>query len=123
MRRGSLPTTLGALLLIGLFAAWGCDGGGPIGSVVINDVPLKLAPPDITAGCDLADKPDDIGCGLICKPCVKFICVHGEWVKDEVGWPPELCEPGPDTDPPVGCLASPEGFCPAECHMCVPVSE
>lgn len=73
-------------------------------------------------------KPPDLGCTTLCKPCVTFRCVDGEWVRDEIDWG-ILCEPRSPQDPgPTACRRSklPDqgtglevpGYCPPQCDIC-----
>jgi hypothetical protein len=71
--------------------------------------------------CDPAEKPDEPIC-YICKPCLFYICVDGEWKLERMGWEGDpLCEPrpGPSPAPWDTCPRDPAtGVCPAECDFC-----
>lgn len=69
--------------------------------------------------CNPAERPRDIGCSRICKPCVTFVCIDGEWEPLRMDFPDGLCDPRPPLDPPItACPRSSTGFCPAECSVC-----
>jgi hypothetical protein len=127
------------LLLIGCLAiclaiVQGCDEGDqeqpPVDVSVtraIGDFKMKLPDPpkpDPPTPCT-TPKPDDIGCNFVCKPCVTFICVDGEWVRDEIDFPEGMCDSSPGLEP-VGCplteIKTETGvshrFCAAECAFC-----
>ena len=66
-----------------------------------------------------ANKPDDIGCTTMCKPCITWQCVNREWVRVDIDWSDGICDPlSPPDPPPFSCPRTPEGFCPAECSIC-----
>ena len=124
MRRLSVSMALTTVLVAGLFVAFGCDGQlpqlpqPPLQAHLISDIPLKVVTAN-GSGCE-SEKPEDIGCTTLCKPCVTFICVEGEWERLDIDYPDGLCDPPnlPDPPPLSGCPRTAEGFCPAECSFC-----
>ena len=86
MRSLSVSLALTTVLVAGLFVAFGCDRQPPqppLQAHLIPDIPLKVVTVN-GSGCE-SEKPDDLGCTTLCKPCVTFICVEGEWERfDEI---------------------------------------
>lgn len=109
----------------------GEDGGPPSGTVAISDFELRtdlgeaFEPPEegqVDPDFCPLPKPDDIGCGQLCKPCVTHRCQDGEWVRHEVTFPEGLCPTGVsvDTVQVRTCPRDPETLvCPAECAVCI----
>ena len=106
------------LLVTALLITSGCDGvTGTREAVAIPDIAISTEFANGFSGCT-TPKPDDIGCTTMCKPCITSFCVNKTWVRQDIDWPPEICEPRPDPLPPTGCPRTDTGFCPAECHIC-----
>jgi hypothetical protein len=63
-------------------------------------------------------RPPNRGCKISCKPCQIPVCEDGQWKYEKVDWPKEQCNPRP-LDDGGGCIAGPNGQCPAECKKCV----
>jgi len=97
------------------------SGGNPFADLATAG-DLKVFDPSIagrTAGCE-GPKPSDIGCTTLCKPCITYICLDGEWQAQRIDFPDEICRPirtgsGPSA---TACPRGPNGFCPAECSVC-----
>ena len=118
-----------SLIAIGISVTAACNpgesapssSGGPATSgLAIADFKLDLrtvANPKTEAACSAVVKPPDIGCTTLCKPCKTSVCQNGEWVRIDIATP-ELCKGRPGGTPPSACPRTPEGFCPAECHVC-----
>lgn len=87
----------------------------------ITDMPMKLdmGRPE-PVGCP-PPKPQNVGCTTICKPCKFWVCVEGEWKAENLTWPSGTCD-GPNVDfgdDPSACPRRLDGFCPAECSICI----
>jgi len=128
MKRSYVSTILMTPLIACLLVILGCNGetttdeptGRPItGLAALADLPLRVVAMKGSSGC-VEEKPDDIGCTTMCKPCVTFVCREGEWESLDIGFPDEICDPPdiPSGPGPFGCPRTPEGFCPAECSFC-----
>lgn len=122
------------MLVVCLAVVAGCENGdqeqsdGDVSVTrAIGDFKLQLPEPpepDPSRRCT-EPKPDDIGCSLVCKPCVTFVCVDGEWVRQEIDFPEGICDPA-STPEPVACplteikteTGATHRFCAAECDIC-----
>ncbi len=128
MRQRFVSKTLMALLAVSLFVALGCDRERTEEAVGFSDVPINTGPLKLKldelndpSECDPEERPEDIGCTTLCKPCVTSLCLDGKWVAEHVEIPKDLCEPPEPDDPgPFGCPSGDFGFCPAECSFCYP---
>ena len=124
MIRNPVTKTLSVLVALCLVAS-GCDDRAPTGgSVLVSDLKVNLGPLKVKLDRDndpadcTQPRPADIGCTTLCKPCVTWICVDGQWERFRIETP-DLCEPREPTDPgPFGCPRDETGFCPAECSFC-----
>lgn len=116
----------------------GCTGGGeagddsgpPSGSVAISDFELRTdlgeayeppQPGQIDPEFCPHPKPDDIGCTTIGKPCVRFRCQDGEWVREEITYPAFIGagQGSVNTAETILCPRNPETLaCPSECDLC-----
>jgi hypothetical protein len=102
------------------------NGGNSGGNVPISSFTLNLAPLQVRLDSVFpsrfcrAPRPQNRGCGAVCKPCVVFVCRNGQWQPEPMNWPEEICEPRPGIQP-VACPRESGGFCPAECRVCVDV--
>lgn len=124
------PAICLAVLAIWLVGLAGCGNPepepepepGPVPGVTteisIPDFQIAVFPEHESEGCDESEKPDDVGCTTICKPCKTFVCVDGEWQPTDIKPPEDLCEPRGGSLPPRGCPLGENRFCPAECHIC-----
>ncbi|MGH9429403.1 MAG: hypothetical protein ACRD2L_24220, partial [Terriglobia bacterium] len=48
--------------------------------LALSDFVLDIHNIDGSSGCK-KEKPKDIGCTTVCKPCVTWVCRNGEWVR------------------------------------------
>lgn len=118
MSMNSVAQALTTLLVVCLFAvALGCPGRPSVDPVAISDFKLKLPDRDGPSGCDESERPKDVGCTTLCKPCLTSFCVDGKWVREKIEFGEE-CDPLDLDFPPSGCPRTQSGFCPAECHIC-----
>lgn len=87
----------------------------------INVAPLvaSLDTANPPTGC-AQPRPDNIGCSLLCKPCIVWICQNNRWVQRSVETPKEICERRRPGGGPrlTACPRTSEGFCAAECSVC-----
>lgn len=99
----------------------------------LSDLQVRIpSPPAQMRQACTEPKPPDLGCTTLCKPCITFHCVDGEWVESSIDWGMICDPPAPTGGPPVVCPRQPlqthpedpgdavvhEGFCPAECDVC-----
>ena len=111
--------TMFALCIVALFVS-GCPGSRTNGlpTFELSDLSIKVPDPPATMKCDPAERPDDIGCTTICKPCKTSFCVDGQWVPEDIDTS-ELCQRPGTGIPPSCCPRGPGFFCPAECSCCI----
>lgn len=112
---------LAVCLLVGLGCGEEETGGLLVADLRVNIGPMKAKLDEVNppSGCT-SPRPDDIGCFTVCKPCVIFYCLEGEWVRLDVhDLADEFCQPlDPGGESPFGCPRDENGFCPAECGFC-----
>lgn len=65
-------------------------------------------------------RPANLGCRFMCKPCITFVCENGEWQRESLDFPDEICEPRTPAGgtSATACPRGDTGFCPAECSIC-----
>lgn len=91
------------------------------GELAITDLQVKLdaGEPSTEPQACTQPKPDNLGCTTVCKPCITWICVDGEWQREPIEWDDGLCSPPDPEEPgPFACPRDETGFCPAECSVC-----
>ena len=92
------------------------DAGGPP-SVRVADFRVTMPGLSDPSGC-AGERPADVGCTRLCKPCVTWKCEDGEWVRLELTTHNDpMCDPR-HVPGPTACPRTPTGFCPAECSIC-----
>ena len=123
---GDRPVTLSEL--VGILTELNSGGGLSFDPPAFERPPvhggMQIFDPSLagqTQGCQ-PPRPDDIGCSVLCKPCITFVCVEASWTAERIDFPDEICNPpggggGPGPDM-TACPRSDTGFCPAECSMC-----
>ncbi len=96
-----------------------CPGPEPPTVFQIADFAVRVDLYDGQSQCE-GEKPANIGCTTLCKPCIVFICENGEWVREDLDMQDEeFCKPHlPGDKPPSACPRTSTGFCPAECSVC-----
>ena len=122
MRRSSVSITLMTPLVACLFVALGCDGEPEQTRPTFVGPQTLISVEHFNGGsaCE-EERPEDVGCTTICKPCLTWLCLDGEWVSEDISPPDFICDPPdlPDA-PPISACPSIAGQCPAECSFCYP---
>ncbi len=115
------------LIASGLLLLTGCAATTPVSSDewTFADFDLKL-PENQNASARESErcpepKPKGFGCKYLCKPCIRYICINGQWEELQYDWKEDpFCQPRPrpNSPRPSACPRSEVGFCPAECSFC-----
>ena len=94
-------------------------GNANPGALRMADLRINLSGFSSSSECE-GDKPPDIGCTTLCKPCVTWVCEDGDWVRLDLtmsGDPMCTGSNAPGGSDPAACPRR-GTFCPAECSYC-----